>query len=46
MAAYMAVVIAIDVFFARRANANSGNCFFGGRGSMGGVWGRIAKMQK
>jgi sodium/proline symporter len=37
IAAYMAVVIAIDVFFAQRANASSGNYFIGGRTL--GPWG-------
>jgi sodium/proline symporter len=31
MAAYMLVVIGIGLFFAKRANANSGNYFLGGR---------------
>ncbi len=31
MAVYMLIVIAIGVFFARRANASSGNYFLGGR---------------
>jgi sodium/proline symporter len=31
MAAYMAVVIGIGLYFARRANASSGNYFLGGR---------------
>ncbi len=31
MAAYMAVVVTIGAFFARRANASSGNFFLGGR---------------
>ena len=31
MAVYMLIVIAIGVFFAKRANASSGNYFLGGR---------------